>query len=99
MGFTTKIQPYVIISLVAGVLTNVAQGAVTIRGTSVGTWKANTITVIALAAGTLQFRLDKNNNDLIDASTGLKVEGIIFRDIFYTKANLTTATLMLSWVD
>lgn len=99
MVFTTKIQPYAIITLAAGALANIAQGAITLRGVSVGTWKANTITILALAGGTLQFRLDKNNNDLVDASAGLKVEGFIFGDIFWTKAAATTATIILGWVD
>lgn len=99
MAYITKIQPYAVITLVAGAMPNTAQGAITLRGASVGTWKANTITVLTLAGGTLSFRLDKNNNDLIDASTGLKVEGSIFRDIFWTKAAATTATIILSWVD
>ncbi len=99
MAFTTKIQPYAIITLVAGALANSAQGAITLRGVSVGSWKANTITILTLAGGTLSFRLDKNNNDSIDASAGLKNEGSIFSDIFWTKAAATTATVIISWVD
>lgn len=99
MSFTTKIQPYAVITLIAGAKTDEAQGAITLRGASVGTWKANTITVLALAGGTLSFKLDKNTNDSIDASSGLKVEGMIYRDIFWTKAAATTATILLAWVD
>jgi len=99
MAYITKIQPYAVITRGAGALANLAQGAITLRGASVGTWKANTITVLTLAAGTLSFRLDKNNNDLIDASAGLKVEGVLFRDIFWTKAAATTATILVAWVD
>ncbi len=99
MSYTTKIIPYAIISLTAGALADSAQGAITLRGLSVGTWKANTITVLALAGGTLSFKLDKNSNDAIDASAGLKVEGIAFRDIFWTKAAATTATILVAWVD
>lgn len=99
MAYITKIQPYSVITLGAGALANLAQGAITLRGVSVGTWKANTITVLTLAAGTLSFRLDKNNNDSIDASAGLKIEGSRFRDIFWTKAAATTATIFIAWVD
>lgn len=97
--FTTKIQPYAIITLAAGALADSAQGAITLRGASVGTWKANTFTVLALAGGTLSFKLDKNTNDLISASSGLKVEGSTFNDIFWTKAAATTATILVAWVD
>ncbi|MFH1296351.1 MAG: hypothetical protein ABIJ04_03655 [Bacteroidota bacterium] len=99
MVFTTKIQPYAVITLAAGALADSAQGAITLRGVSVGTWKANSITVLTLAGGTLSFKLDKNTNDSIDASAGLKIEGSIFRDIFWTKAAATTATIFIVWVD
>lgn len=99
MVYITKIQPYAVITLGAGALSNIAQGPITLRGESVSPWKANTLTVLALAGGTLSFKVDKNNNDSIDASAGLKVEGSIFRDIFWTKETATTATIILSWVD
>lgn len=101
MAYTTKIQPYAIIELTAGMgaLADEAEGAITLRGTIVDPWKANTITVLALAAGTLSFKLDKNTNDAISASSSLKVEGIIFRDVFWTKEAATTATILLAWVD
>ena len=99
MAFITKIQPYAVITLAAGALADSAQGAITLRGVSVGTWKANSITVLALAGGTLSFKLDKNTNDSIDASAGLKIEGSIFRDIFWTKEAATTATIFIVWVD
>lgn len=101
MAYITKIQPNAIINLTAamGALADSAQGAITLRGASVGTWKANTITIMALAGGTMSFKLDKNTNDAISASSGLKVEGIMFRDIFWTKEAATTATILVSWVD
>lgn len=99
MVYVTKVQPYAIITLGAGALANIAQGTLTVRGANVGTWRANTITILTLAGGTLSFRLDKNDNDAIDASSGLKVEGNIFRDIFWTKAAATTATVYVAWVD
>ena len=99
MVYITKIQPYAVITLGAGAKANEAQGAITLRGLSVGTWKANTITVLTLAGGTLSFKLDKNNNDSINASSGLKVEDSLFRDIFWTKAVATTATIFIAWVD
>ena len=101
MVYTTKIQPYYIKTLSAtpGDVTDDPQGAITLRGANVGTWKANSITVLALAGGTLSFKLDKNTNDEVDASAGLKVEGSIFREIYWTKEALTTATIFLAWVD
>jgi len=101
MVYTTKIQPYSIIDITAamGALADSAQGAITLRGESVATWKANSITVLALAGGTLSFKLNKNTNDEVDASAGLKVEGSIFGDIFWTKEALTTATIFVAWVD
>lgn len=101
MSFTTKIQPYSIIDLTVamGALADSAQGAITLRGASVSIWKANSITVLALAGGTLSFKLDKNTNDSISASSGLKVEGSIFGDIFWTKEAATTATIFVAWVD
>ena len=101
MAYITKIQPNYIKTLSAtpGDVTDEPQGAITLRGESVGTWKANTITVLALAGGTLSFKLDKDTNDSIDASSGLKIEGSIFRDIFWTKEAATTATIFLAWVD
>lgn len=99
MALITKIQPYAVITLAVGALADSSQGAITLRGVSVGTWKANSITVLALAGGTLSFKLDKNTNDSIDASSGLKIEGNIFRDIFWTKAVATTATIFVAWVD
>ena len=99
MAFITKIQPYAVITLAVGALADSAQGAITLRGESVATWRANSITVMALAGGTLSFKLDKDTNDSIDASAALKVEGSIFRDIFWTKEAATTATIFLAWVD
>jgi hypothetical protein len=101
MSFITKIQPNAIIDITVAdpAAVEYAQGAITLRGASVGTWKANSITVLALAGGTLSFKLDKDTNDSIDASAGLKVEGSIFRDIFWTRAALTTATIFVAWVD
>ncbi len=101
MVYTTKIQPYYIKDITAamGALADSAQGVITLRGESVATWKANTITVLALAGGTMSFKLDKDTNGSIDASAGLKVEGSIFGDIFWTKEAATTATVFIAWVD
>ncbi len=102
MVYITKIQPYAVISLDLGTArTLLAQGAVTLRGVSVGTWRANTITVLTLGGGTLSFRLDKNTNDSIDASDAFKVEGITLRDIFWTNTAQVgkTAKILIAWVD
>lgn len=101
MSFTTKIQPYYIKTLSAtpGDVIDEPQGEITLRGVNVGTWKANSMTVLALAGGTMSFKLDKDTNDSIDASAGLKVEGSIFREIYWTKAAATTATIFVAWVD
>ena len=102
MAYLTKIQPYAVISLdLSTARSDLAQGAVTLRGSSVSTWKANTITILTLGGGSLSFRLDKSTNDEIDASDGLKVEGSIFREIYWTNTAQAgiTAKIYLAWVD
>lgn len=102
MSYITKILPYAVITLdLSTARTNLAQGAITLRAVSVGTWKANTITILTLGGGSLSFRLDKNTNDSIDASDNLKVEGVTLRDIFWTNTAQAgkTAKIFLAWVD
>lgn len=102
MTYLTKIQPYAVISLdLSTARDTLAQGAITLRGVSVGTWIANTITILTLGGGSLSFRLDKSSNDEIDASDGLKVEGNIFREIYWynTAQAGKTAEVYLAWVD
>lgn len=101
MTFTTKIQPYAVISLDLGdARTDLAQGSITLRGSAVSPWKANTVTVLDLDGGSLEFRLNKSNNDLIPASGGLKVGGI-YREIYWTNTAQAgkTAKIYLAWVD
>lgn len=102
MTFTTKIQPYAVISLDLGdARTDLAQGSITLRGSAVSPWKANTVTVLDLDGGSLEFRLNDSDNDLIAASDGLKVEGNIFREIYWTNTAQAgkTAKIYLAWVD
>lgn len=101
MSYLTKIQPYAVISLDLGTArSNLAQGAITLRGISVGSWIANTMTVLTLGGGSLSFRLDKSDNDEIDASDGLKLEGNVFWEIYWTNTAQVgkTAEIYLSWV-
>ena len=102
MVFTTKIIPYSIITLDLGsARANLANGAITLRGDSIGTWKANTITVLTLGGGTLSLRLDKVTNDLIPCSDGMKIDVGTFSDIFLTNAAQIgkTAKLLVAWID
>jgi hypothetical protein len=102
MTFTRKIQPYAKISLNLGdARTDLAQGSITLRGSAVSPWKANTITVLDLDGGSLSFKLNDSDNDSIDGSDDLKVEGNIFREIYWTNTEQAgkTAKVYLAWVD
>lgn len=102
MSFVTKIIPYSLITLDLGsARANLANGAITLRGASVGTWKANTITVLTLGGGSLSIRLDDVTNDLIPCSDGMKIEVGQFREIYFTNASQVgkTAKLLISFVD
>ena len=100
--FTQKIQPYAIIELdLSDARTDLAEGSISLKGEVVSPWKANTITVLDLDGGSLSFKLNNSDNDSIDGSDGLKVEGNIFREIYWTNTAQVglTAKIYLSWVD
>lgn len=102
MSYLTKIQPYAVISLNLGTARNeVSQGSITIRGTAISTWIANSITFLTLGGGSLSFKLDQSTNDSIDASDGLKVDGVMFRDIIWTNTAQAgkTAKIFVAQVD
>lgn len=93
MSFTNKTLPYSVIELdLASARDNLAQGLVGV---------CNTITILSLNDGTLSFKLDSSSNDLITASDGLKVEGNMFTDIYWTNAAQAgiTAKIYIAWVD
>lgn len=102
MAFTRKIQPYAVISLdLSDARDDLAQGSITIKGSVVSPWKANTITVLDLDGGSLSFKLGDSDNDSIDGSDGLKIEGNIFRELYWTNTAQAgkTAKVYLAWVD
>ena len=102
MAFVTKIRPYAIISLdLTGARTNGAEGAITLRGDAVSPWVANTITILDLDGGSLDFRLGDVQNDAVTAEDGLKVEGGPFREIYWTNSAQAgkTAKIFVAWVD
>lgn len=102
MAFTRKIQPYTVISLDLGdARTDLAQGSITLRGSAVSPWKANTITVLDLDGGSLSFKLNDSDNNSIDGSDGFKIEGNAFREIYWTNTAQAgkTAKIYLAWVD
>jgi len=102
MTFTRKIQPYAVIELDLGdARTDLAEGSITLRGSAVSPWKANTITVLDLDGGSLSFKLNSSDNDSIDGSDGLKIEGNMFREIYWTNTAQSglTAKVYLAWVD
>lgn len=93
MTFTDKILPYSIIELdLTSARDNLAQGLVGV---------CNTVTILTLGGGVLSLKLDSSSNDLIDASDGLKVEGNMFTDIYWTNAAQAglTAKIYVAWVD
>ncbi|MBU0792238.1 MAG: hypothetical protein KKC55_17510 [Gammaproteobacteria bacterium] len=101
MSFTQKIQPYAVIELdLTTARTDLAQGSITLRGSAVSPWKVNTITVLDMGGGDLSFKLNDSDNDSIPGSSGLKVEGSNFREIYWTNTVVgTTAKVFLAWVD
>jgi hypothetical protein len=101
MTFTRKIQPYAVIELKLDTArSDLAQGAISLRGSDVSPWKANTITVLTMGGGDLSFKLNDSDNDSIDGSDGLKIEGNSFREIYWTNTVAgTIAKVYLAWVD
>ena len=62
---------------------------------------SNTLTILTLDTGALSFKLNSADNASIPASDGLKIEGVIITDIFWTntaQADLT-AKIFHGWVD
>ena len=102
MVFTPKVFPYAVIELDLSIArSDLAQGSLTIRGSTVGVWAANILSVITLDGGSLSFRLNDDDNDSIDASDNLKTEGTPFTEIYWTntaQAGLT-AKIYVAQVD
>ena len=102
MAFTPKVFPYTVISLDLSVArSDLAQGSLTIRGSTVGTWRANILSVITLDGGSLSFKLNDDDNDSIDASDNLKTEGTPFTELYWTNTAQPgkTAKIYISQVD
>jgi len=97
----TKVQPYTVIELDASVVrADTAQGAITLLGETVSTWKANSITVLDLGGNTLTFRLDSDVASSIPASDGLKIEGVSFTEVYWTNgAGAGTIYIFITWVE
>ena len=93
MSFSDKELPYKVIELsLAAARADVAQS---LENTS------NTMTIITLDGGDLTFKLNSADNDSITASDGLKIEGTVITEIFWSNAAQAglTAEIFLSWVD
>lgn len=93
MSFTDKELPYKVIELsLTAARADVAQS---LENTS------NTMTIITLDGGDLTFKLNSTDNDSITASDGLKIEGTVITEIFWSNAAQPglTAEIFLSWVD
>jgi len=102
MAFVTKVRPYTQITLdLTNPRANAAQGTVAILGNAVDAWKANTITFLSLGGGTLSFRLNNSAAGLITASDGLRVEGEVFSEIYWTHSAQVgkAAEIHIAWVD
>jgi hypothetical protein len=93
MSFSDKELPYKVIEL--SLATARTDGAESLENVS------NTLTVITLDGGTLSFKLNSSDNDSITASDGLKIEGTVITEIYWTNAAQAglTAEIFLSWVD
>ena len=93
MSFSDKELPYKVIDL--GLATARTNSAQTLENAS------NTLTIITLDGGTLSFKLNSSDNDLITASDGLKIEGTVITEIYWTNAaqSSKTAEIFLAWVD
>lgn len=93
MSFSTKELPYKVIDLnLATARTDSAQTLDKI---------CNTLTVITLDGGSLTFKLNSSDNDSITASDGLKIEGTVITEIYWTNSaqSAKTAEIYLAWVD
>ena len=93
MAFSDKEIPYKVIDLALdGARTDVAQSLDN---------ASNTLTIITLDGGSLSFKLNSSDNDLINASDGMKIEGTVITEIYWTNTAQVgkTAEIFLSWVD
>lgn len=93
MAFSDKEIPYKVIELeLDGARDDVAQS---IENAS------NTMTIITLDGGSLSFKLNSSDNDSINASDGMKIEGTVITEIYWTNAAQAgkTAEIFLAWVD
>lgn len=93
MSFSDKELPYKVIEL--SLATARADGAQSLNKVS------NTMTIITVDGGTLAYKLNSSDNDSITASDGLKIEGTVITEIYWTNAAqpALTAEIFLSWVD
>jgi hypothetical protein len=93
MSFSTKELPYKVIDL----------SLATARDDSAQTLDkiSNTLTVITLDGGSLSFKLNSADNDSITACDGLKIEGTVITEIYWTNTAQSgkTAEIYLAWVD
>lgn len=102
MSFYTKVQPYVVLTLdLSTARTDEAVGSIAIKGNTVPTWICNTLTVLTLGGGSLSFKLNSSNNDGIDASDGLKIEGTTFYELYLTNSAQAgvTAKIFMAYID
>lgn len=93
MSFSDKELPYKVIDLsLATARSDTAQSLDNI---------SNTLTIISLDGGSLSFKLNSSDNDSITASDGLKIEGTVITEIYWTNTAQSgkTAEIFLAWVD
>lgn len=101
MAYATRVTPYAIISLALDdARDSAAQNDLTVEGETISDWVANTITILTLDGGSLDFALSQLGAD-IPASDGLKVEGVRFSNIYWTHGAQPglTAVIFVAWVD
>lgn len=93
MAFSDKEIPYKVIDLALdGARADVAQSLDN---------ASNTMTIITVDGGSLSFKLNSSDNDSINASDGMKIEGTVITEIYWTNTAQAgkTAEIFLSWVD
>lgn len=93
MSFSDKELPYKVIELALdGARADVAQS---LENTS------NSLTIITLDGGSLSFKLNSSGNDSITASDGMKIEGVVITEIYWTNTAQAgkTAEIFSTWID
>jgi hypothetical protein len=93
MSLVDRQYRYKVLSLNLGIARdNVAEGL---------TKKINTLTILTLGNGTLEFKLNLNTNDTIPGSSGLKIECIPTTELFWTNVAQAgkTAKVFIVWID